>query len=61
MYKHFYAGMEQTLPLFAFLFFVGVFVAVGVRVFVFKRASDFSSDEQMPLDDDRPQNPRGTK
>lgn len=52
MYKHFYAGMEQTLPLFAFLFFVAIFVGVGVRVFVLKRASDFSSDAAMPLQDE---------
>ena len=51
MYKHFYAGMEQTLPLFALFFFIAIFVGVGVRLFVLKRASDFSSDEALPLND----------
>jgi cbb3-type cytochrome oxidase subunit 3 len=52
MYKAFYAGMEQTLPLLAFLFFVGVFVLVAVRVFALRKSSDFSHDERLPLSDD---------
>jgi cbb3-type cytochrome oxidase subunit 3 len=52
MYKAFYAGMEQTLPLFAFLFFVAVFVGVTVRVLALRKSSDFTHDERLPLSDD---------
>lgn len=52
MYKQFFAGMEWTvLPLFALLFFLVLFLAVGVRLFFVKRPRDFEHDENLPLTD----------
>jgi len=53
MWKTFYQGMDYTeLPLFAMLLFIGVFVAVILRVTVARRASDFDPLAAMPLQPD---------
>jgi hypothetical protein len=52
MYKQYFAGMEFTaLPLFALFFFLVLFLAVGVRLFLVKRPKDFDRDASMPLSD----------
>ncbi len=52
MFKQYFANMESTaMPLIALWLFLGVFVVVALRVFVFKTTSDFATDAQLPLDD----------
>ena len=55
MYKQFYAGMSYAdLPLFALLFFFGVFVVVVLRQYLVKRKSDYDDVARLPLEPDLP-------
>lgn len=52
MFKQHFANMEFTgLAIFALLFFVLLFITVGVRVFFFKKPRDFERDASLPLID----------
>lgn len=52
MFKQFFAGMEFTaLPIFALWLFIGMFVLMALRTFVFKSVRDFEPDSQLPLND----------
>jgi cytochrome c oxidase cbb3-type subunit IV len=53
MFKQFFAGMEFTaLPIFALCLFIGMFVLMALRTFVFKSVRDFEPDSQLPLNDE---------
>jgi cytochrome c oxidase cbb3-type subunit 4 len=55
MYKQFFAGMEWTsLPLFALWLFLGMFVLMVLRTFLYKTKRDFEPASQMPLFDGKP-------
>ncbi len=52
MFKQFFAGNEFTaLPIFALWLFMGIFVLMGLRTFVFKKRGDFDLQAQLPLSD----------
>jgi len=52
MFKQFFAGMEFTaLPIFALWLFMGIFVLMALRVFVFNSVRDYEPASQLPLND----------
>jgi len=52
MYAHFYAGMRWTsLPVLALLLFLGVFIAVIVRVSLPSRRREIDAAARLPFDD----------
>ena len=53
MYRTFYEDMPYPwLPVVVMLAFVGVFAAVLIRTFVFRRRADFDPMASLPLQDD---------
>ncbi|MDP3235059.1 MAG: CcoQ/FixQ family Cbb3-type cytochrome c oxidase assembly chaperone [Myxococcales bacterium] len=53
MYKQFFANMESTtLPLVAFAIFLGAFLLMLARTFLFKRKGDFDTLAALPLNDE---------
>lgn len=54
MYRSFYQQLTFAwLPQATTVFFVAVFIAVLVRLYVLHRARDFDPTAALPLDDDR--------
>ncbi|MCG5055373.1 MAG: CcoQ/FixQ family Cbb3-type cytochrome c oxidase assembly chaperone [Myxococcales bacterium] len=52
MYRQFYQGMSfADLPLLALLLFFSTFVAVILRVTLFRKRNDFDHVARLPLDE----------
>lgn len=52
MYKQFFANMDSVMPLVAMGIFLGGFVLMLARTFVYKRKGDFDPVAALPLNDD---------
>jgi cytochrome c oxidase cbb3-type subunit IV len=54
MYKTFFANMEFTaLPIFALVLFIGMFVLMLARTWLYRKPSDYSTIAAAPLADDQ--------
>ena len=52
MFKEFFAHMEwASLPIFALLLFIAMFVLMVLRTFAFKTKGDFDPHSALPLND----------
>jgi hypothetical protein len=52
MFKEFFANMEcASLPIFALLLFIAMFVLMVLRTFAFKTKHDFEPHSALPLND----------